>query len=132
MKHLIALATMAAVFHSAPLLADAAKELLHEYAAVTSGPFDAERGRQLWLEQNPSPDGPPRACASCHTDDPRRPGTHPVTRKTIAPLAPSSNPERLKDRREIEKWLGRNCKWTFGRVCTAREKGDVLTWLLSL
>jgi cytochrome c553 len=132
MKHLIALATMVAVFQSAPLLADAGKELLAEYATITSGPFDAERGRQLWLQENPSPDGPPRTCASCHTEDPRQPGAHPVTGKNIAPLAPAANPERLRDRREIEKWLGRNCKWTQGRACTAREKGDVLTYLLSL
>ena len=54
---------------------------------------------------------------------------HPQTGKPIKPLAPSANPQRLTDLREINKWLLRNCKWTLGRECSAQEKGDFLTWL---
>jgi hypothetical protein len=32
----------------------------------------------------------------------------------------------------VEKWFKRNCNDVAGRACTALEKGDVLTYLLSL
>jgi hypothetical protein len=32
---------------------------------------------------------------------------------------------------QIEKWLRRNCNWTLGRECSAREKGDLLSFLRS-
>ena len=49
--------------------------------------------------------------------------------KVIDPMAPSVNSKRLTDAKKINKWLLRNCKWTFGRECTAQEKGNVLLWL---
>jgi mono/diheme cytochrome c family protein len=72
------------------------------------------------------------SCASCHTDNPLRPGRHAVTGKTITPLAPAANPERFTDARNVDKWFRRNCSDVLGRVCTAAEKGDVLAYLLSL
>lgn len=44
-------------------------------------------------------------------------------------MKPAVNPERLVDAKKIEKWFLRNCKWTFGRECTAQEKGDFLTFI---
>jgi hypothetical protein len=41
------------------------------------------------------------------------------------------NPRRLTERRQIEKWLGRNCKWTLGRDCAPQEKGDLLSFIRS-
>ena len=103
-------------------------ELLGEYSASGAGPFTEAAGAGLWTREHPGTDGP-RSCSTCHTPDPRKPGRHAVTGKGIEPLAPSANPKRLSDRREIEKWLLRNCKWTLGRECTAQEKGDFLTFL---
>jgi len=107
-------------------------ELLGEYRAAGAGEYSAERGRALWVKEFPGADGQPRSCVTCHGDDLTRPGRHVKTQKTIDPLSPSVIPQRLSDRREIEKWFQRNCDWTLGRTCTAQEKGDVLTYLRQL
>ncbi|HEX5636129.1 MAG TPA: DUF1924 domain-containing protein, partial [Gammaproteobacteria bacterium] len=70
-------------------------------------------------------------CASCHKQDLRQTGSHIRTRKPIEPMAPSANPQRLTDIKQIEKWFLRNCKGTWGRECTAQEKGDFLVYIQS-
>lgn len=90
--------------------------------------FSAERGERFFNARH----GAEWSCASCHNADPRRPGTHAVTGKAIAPLAPVANPERLTVPAKAEKWFRRNCHDVLERACTPVEKGDVLTWLLSL
>ena len=89
--------------------------------------FSAERGRQLFMQK-----GGDWSCSTCHTADPRSEGKHAVTGKTLEPLAPAANPQRFTDRAKVDKWFRRNCRDVLGRDCTAREKGDLLTWLLSL
>jgi len=111
--------------------ADTLDGLLAEYKSEGAGPFDTRAGAALWQRKFPSADGAPRACTSCHASDPTEPGRHAGTGKTIEPLAPSANRKRLTDRRQVEKWLGRNCKWTLARECTAQEKGDLLSFLAS-
>lgn len=98
--------------------------LLAEYRDQGAGKFSAEAGEALWRSDF---DG--ERCTSCHMDSPRKPGRHDRTGKSIEPMAPSVNPQRLTDMRQMKKWLLRNCKSTLGRECTAQEKGDVLTWL---
>ena len=102
--------------------------LFDELRATGAGPFDPTRGETLWNRDDVHP-REQRACATCHGSDLTGVGTHARTRKTIEPLAPSVNPLRLTRRSEIDKWLLRNCKWTFGRECTAQEKGDLLTFI---
>ena len=89
--------------------------------------FSAARGETLFRTK-----GTDWSCTSCHTTDPRKPGRHAVTGKTIQPMAPASNPKRLSDPAKVEKWFKRNCMDVFDRECSAREKGDVITWLRSL
>lgn len=110
-----------------PLLAPYARAAQAEDTAFTG--FDAARGQAFFLALRATPQGP-TSCATCHTEDPTQPGQTPVG-KRLSPLAPSANPERLRDARTVEKWLGRNCKQVLGRPCTAREAGDVLTFLSS-
>ena len=104
-------------------------DLLAEYRAQGADSFHAASGKALWSRAFPAKDGSARACTSCHASDPRKPGRHATTGKPIEPLAPSANAKRLTERREIEKWFKRNCKWTLGRECTAQEKGDLLSFL---
>lgn len=99
-------------------------DLLQSYQQQGVQSFDPAAGAALWRTEF---DG--KRCAACHTDSPRKPGRHDRTGKPIEPMAPSVNPDRLTDMREMKKWLLRNCKSTLGRECTAQEKGDVLTWL---
>ena len=87
---------------------------------------DAEHGRKLWYTAVGE-----RSCSDCHGENPGVIGKHVKTGKQIAPMAPSVNPERYQSANKIEKWFRRNCKWTFGRECSAQEKADILTWLAS-
>lgn len=113
--------------------ADVVEERLSAYEADGAGPFDAERGKAMWTQKfTHAKADKPRSCATCHTDNPRNTGKHARTGKAIEPLAPSVNPKRLTEVREIEKWFMRNCKWTVGRECTAQEKGDILSYLRKL
>ena len=104
-------------------------DLLTEYAGAGAGPFSASAGESLWSREFPPKDGSKRACTSCHTSDLKQAGRHATTGKAIEPLAPSVNAKRLTERRQVEKWFKRNCKWTLGRECTAQEKGDLLSFL---
>jgi hypothetical protein len=89
--------------------------------------FSAERGRQFFQQKH----GREWSCSSCHTDTPTAAGRHAKTGKTIAPLAPAADPERFTSPAKLGKWYRRNCNDVLARECTAQEKGDVLTWLLS-
>jgi len=91
---------------------------------------DAKAGQAAWTQEHPQADGlPARSCATCHTADLTKTGTHAKTGKPIEPMAPSVNPERLSDPKKVEKWLFRNCRWTLGRECTAAEKADFLAYI---
>lgn len=107
-------------------------DLLETYRGEGASEFDPRAGAALWVQPFTHVESPAtRSCASCHTDDPRRAGRHLKTKKPIDPLAPSANPDRLRDIADIRKWLKRNCRWTLGRECTPQEKGDLLTFLKS-
>ena len=103
---------------------EATESLLLEYQSSAGAPFTLEAGQALWSK---GVDG--RSCTSCHSPSVKTKGQHKRTGKIIEPMAPSINTSRLTSPRKIKKWLLRNCKWTFGRECTAQEKGDILLWL---
>ena len=121
------------VWLPALLNADALEDRLASYQGSGAGPFSADQGRQIWQQEvKHEKSGKNRSCQDCHGDDLRKPGRHVKTGKTIEPMASSVNPKRLSDGKKIEKWFNRNCKWTWGRSCTAQEKGDVLRYLQQL
>lgn len=129
MKTLAILISSMAALAGTSARADTVEQMLSELAGAGAGPFSAARGRELWVREYPAAGGAARACATCHTADLRSEGRHVVTGKPIGALAPSADPQRLTDRREVEKWLRRNCKWTLGRECSAQERGDLLMYL---
>jgi hypothetical protein len=90
--------------------------------------LSAERGERFFRATH----GSDWSCATCHGAPPNVPGEHAVTGKRIAPLAPAANPERFTSTARVEKWFKRNCNDVLKRPCSAQEKGDVLTWLMSL
>jgi len=104
---------------------------LATYQGQGAGPFSAAAGGQAWTAKHQT-EGESRSCTTCHGTDLTKPGKHATTGKVIEPLAVSTNPERLTDRAKVEKWLGRNCRWTLGRDCTPQEKGDFLKYIQSL
>jgi hypothetical protein len=99
-------------------------------AAATPGfkGFSAARGEQFFKAKH----GKEWSCSSCHTDNPAAMGKHANTGKGIQPLAPAANAERFTDMAKVEKWFKRNCNDVLGRVCTPLEKGDVLSYLLTV
>lgn len=112
--------------------ADTVDEVLKGYQAQGAGNFSAQKGQAMWTEKHAAKDGgAARSCTSCHGGDLTKSGKHAKTGKVIEPLAPSANPKRFTDIKEIEKWFKRNCTWTLGRECTPQEKGDFLSYLRS-
>jgi hypothetical protein len=113
-----------------------AKTLLEFYAseAKAADPafsaFSAQRGEHLFRTQFTGGKTDTPSCTSCHTTDPKRTGQTRAG-KDIEPMAASASPERYTDQAKAEKWFGRNCNNVLGRECTAIEKGDFLTFMLS-
>lgn len=91
--------------------------------------FSAERGRALYLGPHAGGKAETNACAACHTPNPAATGRHHKTGRDIPPLAVSANPKRFTDPAEVEKRFERDCPNVLGRACTAREKGDFITYL---
>ena len=121
----------------APAAADESpKSLLDFYAseAKASDPgfsgFSTERGEHLFRTHfsTGKPDTP--SCTTCHTTDATKTGQTRAG-KDIEPMAASANPKRYSDQAKTEKWFGRNCNNVLGRDCTATEKGDFITFMLS-
>jgi hypothetical protein len=115
--------------------------------------FSAERGRAFYFATHKIDGGRELACASCHHADPRKEtsahqGQLPcrtchitlykpsdrryAAKRRIPPLAPSANPERFTREGNVEAWFGWNCNLLLKRECTPVEKGDLITWLLTI
>ncbi len=115
-------------------VADTPTDLLKNYqqlaktdnAAFVS--FNAARGQQFFNSKH----GNDWSCSSCHTTNPKQLGKHDLTGRTIQPMAPIANPQRFTDFAKSEKWFRRNCKDVLSRECSAQEKGDVISYLLSI
>jgi len=99
-----------------------------EARSAGEGPGNAARGQEFFNQTH----GSEWKCASCHGGIPTGKGEHAVTHKVIEPMAPAFNPQRFTDAAKVDKWFRRNCKDVVSRECTAREKADVLAWLISL
>ena len=103
-------------------------EMLSGYTAESGKPASPARGQQIFTTRQ----GGEWSCASCHGAVPTQAGKHASTDKAIKPLAPAFNPERFTDAAKSEKWFRRNCKDVMRRECSAAEKADVLSWLITL
>ncbi|MDD3765280.1 MAG: DUF1924 domain-containing protein [Nevskiales bacterium] len=90
--------------------------------------FSAARGQSFFDATH----GGKWSCSSCHTRNPLQAGRHAATGRPIKPLAPAANPQRLSDPAKVDKWFRRNCRDVLERECSPAEKGDVITYLLSL
>lgn len=115
--------------------------------------FSAERGRELYMKGHPVEGEGLLSCSSCHHVDPtkateahrdpipcrachvvfsRQPESHRPAKSRIAPFAPAANPHRFTNEWMVEFWFDFNCKLLLRRACTAVEKGDLITWLLTI
>ena len=117
---------------SAGLRAETTGQLIASYSAQASAAqpgfaVDAARGRDF-ARRDWGLSGTLKSCAACHTGNPRGPGRHVATGKTIRPLSPVVNPDRFSDAAKVEKWFRRNCNEVVGRPCTAAEKADYIAF----
>jgi uncharacterized membrane protein len=126
--HLIAtLAITLPVLANANAILDGYKtQAKQENAAFTD--FSAAAGQKIYTTVGPNQ----LSCSSCHTDSPKNEGKHAKTNKVIAPMAPSVNAKRFTDLAQVEKWFKRNCNDALGRACTTQEKGDFISYMLSV
>lgn len=123
--NLLCLAVFLLLFTALPVRAASVTDvLLQEYQQGAIEPFSTDAGKALWMREVEG-----RSCTSCHSSSVKTEGKHQQTGKIIQAMSPTVNSKRLTDRKEIEKWFLRNCKWTYGRECTAQEKGNILLWL---
>jgi len=118
---------------SAPAGADPARDAILKSFASEAGitAFSAADGKALFqgTHSGGKPDTP--SCTTCHTKDPTAMGRTRAG-KSIDPMAVSANPARFTDAAKVDKWFRRNCNTVLGRECTAKEKGDVITYLSGL
>jgi uncharacterized membrane protein len=103
-------------------------EQMAAYVAQSGQPAQSARGQEFFTAKH----GKEWSCSTCHTAKPTVDGKHATTGKVIAPMAPAFNAQRFTDAAKTEKWFRRNCNDVVGRECTAAEKADLLSWLLSL
>lgn len=115
--------------------------------------FSAERGRAFYFRVHTIEDGSELSCATCHHADPRKETIahkdqipcrachvtfhEPAAGRSaivgdIRPFAPSANADRFSNEWKVEAWFEWNCKLLLKRQCTPVEKGDVITWLLTI
>ena len=113
---------------AAPAFAATPAQLLDGYRAQAGGAPDPARGQRFFSDRH----GQEWACATCHGTPPTQPGKHATTAKAIRPLAPAFDADRFTDPTKVEKWFRRNCNDVVGRECSAAEKADLLSWLISL
>lgn len=133
-RHLVFLVVSAGLSVAAPAAIAAPADFLRSFETAARqesagfNGFSAQRGEAFFKATH----GREWSCASCHTPNPAAGGRHAKTDKPIAALAPAANAERFARPDKVEKWFRRNCNDVLGRECTAREKGDVLAWLMSV
>jgi hypothetical protein len=120
-----------------PAVAGPREDQLAQYAVAAKaenpafGGFSAQRGKTLHNQKftTGKPDTP--SCTSCHGPNPLVAGKN-ATGTVIDAVAVSATPTRYTDPAKVEKWFKRNCNDVLGRACSAVEKGDWLTYVMSL
>lgn len=135
-------------------------DLVRRYAALVKQEdpsfegFSAERGKAFYFEKHVLPGLGEVNCASCHLEDPRKqirahrveilcrachvinqeehPDPNDAKKRYIEPFTPTVNHERFNDFEKVNRYFDVNCKMVMKRVCTAKEKGDLIAWLLTV
>ncbi len=101
-----------------------AKNINAEYSA------SADEGK-AFFNREITVKGKQVACASCHTVNPAGEGKHLVTGKPIRPLSPAVNDKRFTSVEKVEKNFTKHCNDIIGRDCTAEEKANFITYLIT-
>ncbi|MFZ3088712.1 MAG: DUF1924 domain-containing protein [Methylotenera sp.] len=139
MKHLnIVLATLLGLAaFSAQADVASAQKLADKYTAIAksvnadfTGPSAAD-GKFFFNRKIKLASGKETSCSSCHTSNPASEGKNIVTGKSIAPLSPVVNFKRFSDIDKVEDLFTQHCNDIIGSDCTAAEKANYITYLLT-
>jgi len=128
LTHCLAAALVAAMGVAPAAHAATPAQLLADYTAQAGAAPAPARGQQLFTSRH----GHEWSCSSCHGAVPTQGGKHAATGKPIGAMAPAFNADRFADAAKTDKWFRRNCNDVIGRECSAAEKADVLSWLMTL
>lgn len=126
MKRVVPLLALLAL----PAYAETPQQILDSLVAQ-AGPASAARGEQFYRAKSTA-GKTADSCAACHTDNPKAPGQHVKTHKTIDPIAPVAQKDRFTDPAKVEKWFKRNCNEVLARACTPQEKADFTAYMISV
>lgn len=123
--------TAAMLIAGSSLATPASDALLAQYKAAGVTKIDTAKAKRDWAREVKNEEGEIASCSTCHGTDLTKSGSHEKTKKVIEPMSHKVNAERFTEEKKIEKWFKRNCKETWGRECTAQEKADFLSYLIS-
>jgi hypothetical protein len=132
----VLIATLGFVSLPAQADVDGAKQFVKQYAALVKGVnpsyvLNAEAGRAFFIKKH-DVNGKKIACTDCHTDNPASQGKHSKTGKPIASLSPAVNAKRFSNLKKTEELFDEHCVDVLSRGCTSQEKGDYITYLLTV
>ena len=101
---------------------------LEDWSLQAKAPANAQEGKLFFTNRQKQG----LSCSTCHGTNPLEPGKHNSTGKTLAPMAPATNPKAFTDAAKIDKWFRRNCNEVVSRECSAQEKANVIAYLISI
>lgn len=106
------------------------EDIIAGFMAEGAGPANPGKGEAMYMTNygTGKPDTP--KCTTCHGATPEQ-GGQTRTGKPIEPMAVSKTPERFTDKAKVDKWFARNCNSVIGRECTAQEKVDFISFMMS-
>ena len=116
---------------------ESAQKIANKYAGIAksvnpsyAGP-SAEDGK-VFFNREIGVKGKKVSCSSCHTANPADNGKHIVTGKRIRPLSPVVNPKRFSDLDKVESKFEEHCIDITGQDCTAQDKANFITYLITV
>ncbi len=107
-----------------------AEQAATQYSLFAKSTLSADEGKEFYTKKQ-MVKGKELACATCHTDNPVNMGKHNETGKAIQPMAPSANPKRFANVQESAKGFTKHCKQVYGKDCSAKDKGNFITYMLT-
>ena len=134
---IVLFALLGTVAFSAQADVASAQKLADKYAGIAksvnpafTGP-SAEEGKAFYNREI-GVKGKKVSCSSCHTANPADNGKDIVTHKLIKPLSPVTNPQRFSDLDKVEDKFVQHCNDITGRDCTAQDKVNYITYLITV
>jgi len=106
------------------------EDIIANFTAQGAGAPNPAAGQAMYNANygTGKPDTP--KCQSCHGATPQDSG-ETRTGKHIDPMAVSKTPDRFTDQAKVDKWFLRNCQGVIGRECTAQEKVDFISFMMT-